>query len=170
MLTCAYTAGVDLLLGIGACVKPTPAYPNGRTGTRAGYMAHYFAHEDACMECRQGNRTAVSDDRKADPEHTLRGNLWARFRMTLEDYYSLLERQGGACAICRVTAPTDVRTSRFHVDHDHACCPGRKSCGGCTRGLLCHGCNTALGNFADDPARLQAAIDYLANRSLSHVS
>jgi hypothetical protein len=84
--------------------------------------------------------------------------------MSLEDYYALLEKQDGKCAICRVAAPRDIRTSRFHVDHDHACCPGRLSCGRCNRGLLCHACNTALGNFNDDPERLIAAVAYLMNR------
>ncbi|MCT2591142.1 endonuclease VII domain-containing protein [Streptomyces sp. N2-109] len=93
----------------------------------------------------------------------LRSTLWAKYRLSLEAYRAMLAEQGGACAICKVGAPTDIRTNRFHVDHDHACCPGKKSCGKCIRGLLCHACNTALGNFRDDPQRLSTAIAYLTN-------
>jgi hypothetical protein len=47
------------------------------------------------------------------------------------------------------------------VDHDHACCPGRKSCGKCVRGLLCNGCNAALGLAAEDPKVLRTLADYI---------
>lgn len=150
------------------CAKPTKKYPNGRTGLRAGYMAHYFAGESACESCLAGNRGQVAQDRIDDPEHVLKGNLWARFRMTLEDYYGILERQGHACAICGADAPTDIRTNRFHVDHDHSCCSGRLGCGNCNRGLLCHACNTALGNFNDDPDRLRRAADYVTAYREAH--
>lgn len=60
--------------------------------------------------------------------------------ITLEQYEELLARQGGVCAICR-RRPTKNRLS---VDHDHRCCPGRRSCGKCIRGLLCKECNYHL--------------------------
>jgi hypothetical protein len=110
-----------------------------------------------------GNTATVKQERRADRTMSLRSNLRYKYRLSMEAYEALLDAQGGACAICKVDTPTDVRTSRFHVDHDHACCPGTRSCGKCVRGLLCHACNTALGNFQDDPERLRAALAYLTS-------
>ena len=33
------------------------------------------------------------------------------------------------------------------VDHDHLCCPGKKSCGKCIRGALCLSHNLAEGHY-----------------------
>jgi hypothetical protein len=53
----------------------------------------------------------------------------------------------------------------LHIDHDHSCCPNildrNKGCGDCVRGLLCGGCNKALGLLGDDPAKLLGLADYL---------
>jgi hypothetical protein len=38
-----------------------------------------------------------------------------------------------------------IDADEAEVDHDHGCCPGRKSCGKCTRGLLHPACNSWLG-------------------------
>lgn len=143
------------------CARPTRLHPNGRTGTRAGYMAHVYAEETPCPACLDGNAANAARERADDPLIALRDNLWSKYRLTLEAYNDLLAEQDGKCAICGSPDPGDVRAGRFHVDHDHACCPGSKSCGQCVRGLLCRGCNTALGNFGDDPDRLLAAAAYL---------
>jgi hypothetical protein len=82
----------------------------------------------------------------------------ARYNLTIEDYQRLLEKQGGVCAICG-GPPTPGRN--YHVDHDHACCPGDRSCGKCVRGLLCDGCNTALGLFRDRQHVLVRAANYI---------
>lgn len=88
--------------------------------------------------------------------------LLRNYGITLDGYEAMLTTQGGACAICHV-APDEG--SSLHVDHDHACCPGRKkSCGRCVRGLLCEDCNRVLGVFRDEPTRFQSAIIYLAKR------
>lgn len=54
------------------------------------------------------------------------------------------------------------------VDHDHKCCPnGSFSCGKCVRGLICAGCNVAIGLLGDSPERARAMIDYLNKAILS---
>ena len=70
--------------------------------------------------------------------------LSQRFKRTPEWYDETLETQSGHCAICSV----EPGKRRFHVDHNHACCPcvgTRYTCGKCVRGLLCDACNTSLG-------------------------
>ena len=64
------------------------------------------------------------------------------------------------CGVCQTP---DSGARDFHIDHDHACCPGgmTQKCGSCVRGLLCGSCNHGLGNFRDDVALLSAAIAYL---------
>lgn len=79
--------------------------------------------------------------------------------ITYADYIRMLDAQGGACAICR--SPKSGGDRMFNVDHDHACCPTKYSCGACVRGLLCTACNHLLGNARDNIDTLRSAIDYL---------
>ena len=73
--------------------------------------------------------------------------------------YSILEKsQKGICAICK---NPEKQNKRLSVDHDHNCCPGTKTCGKCTRGLLCSVCNKTLGMVNDDIKILQNMIKYL---------
>lgn len=81
------------------------------------------------------------------------------FGVTLAEYEAVLADQGGGCATCGVTEESNGRM--LAVDHDHACCPSRKTCGACIRGLLCSACNLQLGRVADDIDRLEALIAYL---------
>lgn len=77
------------------------------------------------------------------------------FNLELEDYLLLLQTQEWRCAVCRERFEAEFSSSGSRggpfVDHDHACCPGSKSCGNCVRGLLCMRCNTAAGLLRDDP-------------------
>lgn len=82
-------------------------------------------------------------------------HVYRKYGLTREAYDAILDEQGGVCAIC--LEPGDT----WHVDHDHSCCPGQKSCGNCVRGLLHLQCNTALGLLKDDPERLRRAASYL---------
>lgn len=79
---------------------------------------------------------------------------------TLEWYWEQYRQQEGRCAICETDSPGRNQI-HFHVDHDHACCPGSYSCGNCIRGLLCNTCNLGLGLFKDNPESFRNAIAYL---------
>ena len=74
------------------------------------------------------------------------------------EYARLFEAQGRRCAICRRATGA---TKRLAVDHDHSCCPGPTSCGGCVRGLLCGPCNSMLAHARDDGDLFRRAIRYL---------
>jgi hypothetical protein len=86
-----------------------------------------------------------------------------RYGVTVDFIEALYEQQDGRCAICQETglrpAITEKRTSHvgvLRIDHDHGT--------GNVRGLLCNGCNLALGYMKDNPERLRAAADYLDRR------
>jgi Recombination endonuclease VII len=76
----------------------------------------------------------------------------AQLGVSLEQYEEMLARQNGVCPICLL--PPKVR--RLDLDHDHRT--------GKVRGLLTHKCNRGLAYFADDPARLRRAADYLEGK------
>jgi len=79
-----------------------------------------------------------------------RGGKQQKVRTTYgTEYDEMYAAQNGACKICR------KNFSRLHVDHDHKT--------GNVRGLLCHGCNVALGHFQDNVSSLTNAIEYLNN-------
>lgn len=100
--------------------------------------------------------------RAANPDHYLKQS----YRMTREQFFTMLDEQGGCCAICGSSEPGG---KNWHVDHDHSCCPGRRTCGKCTRGLLCKECNTKIVDVAENKMHLlEKALAYLeAHRSCS---
>jgi Recombination endonuclease VII len=117
-----------------------------------------------CKDCgREASREWQKAARKADPTYARRRVLRVYYRTRQEDIDRFLAEQGGVCAICGATEPGG-RGANFHIDHDHSCCPGYRSCGKCVRGLLCNACNNGLGRFKDDPDRLIAAAAYLIAR------
>jgi hypothetical protein len=79
------------------------------------------------------------------------------------EYDAMLAAQNGVCAVCgQPPKPGGAGSaSHLHVDHDHGCCPGNRSCGKCVRALLCLNCNNGLGHFSDNPALMRRAADYI---------
>ena len=69
------------------------------------------------------------------------------YNLTPEQHAAMLTEREHKCDICQNVM------SKPHVDHCHITNK--------VRGMLCIGCNTALGKFKDDVNMLQRAIDYL---------
>lgn len=84
-----------------------------------------------------------------------------RYGITKEWYEKKLAEQGGGCAMCGKPPEDRPRHRHLNVDHDHRCCPGRKSCGKCLRGLLCFKCNWLLGFVEKNDAFIIKAGRYL---------
>lgn len=70
-----------------------------------------------------------------------------------------------SCAACGVDLLTPQKTVRGEwkvplvIDHSHACCPGRWSCGSCVRAFLCNRCNLIIGHAGEDVIVLQGIIE-----------
>ncbi len=133
---------------------------------------HYHAHMMK-NATGQDTRTCVECYRSA-PEVTFQGyrkqcnscayyrykdghrerNLQKNYGISSSDYDQMLLLQNGMCAICPTTFPGGRKTSNyFHVDHDHTT--------GKVRGLLCAGCNLAIGHLKESVATARALADYL---------
>lgn len=149
----------------------------GETKPREGFYRNSTAKDGLGSECKACAREryrrwkATNRDqrlatgarwRAQNPDKIKAQNALGRLRrygLTPELYEARLASQGGACAACRTGEPGGK--GAWHIDHDHACCAGRTACGKCIRGLLCHGCNLALGNVDDSKERLLALVEYL---------
>jgi hypothetical protein len=86
---------------------------------------HYY-----CLACSRRK------DKKRDSGRWLK----KRFGITPAERDTLLAAQGGVCGRCAA----EFADKRRCTDHDHECCPGRRSCGHCVRGVVCATCNSLL--------------------------
>lgn len=105
-------------------------------------------------QCKLCRCDAEKRRRLAKPELARRREVARRHGLTLEEVDGLRAVNGPARPGCGEPRP-------LQVDHDHGCCPGKGSCGKCVRGLLCSGCNRAVGYAGDSPAILANLISYL---------
>ena len=115
--------------------KPLDEFPRNKR-SRDGRHAY-------CKPCHNARCRETRERLYGGSRHY---HLTRRYGIGTSEVQALIERQGGRCAICGREGPE-------HVDHDHT--TGR------IRGVLCFNCNGGLGQFGDDVARLQQAIEYL---------
>lgn len=152
------------LLSCSMCkeMKPTCDFSKANNTSR-GYYAY-------CKPCRKAyaanNREHIREYGRVRystmPERYSNNYYLKAYGITLEEKSEMLRRQGGVCGICKTDDPGG-RNGQWVVDHDHACCPGRETCGKCMRSLLCDRCNKSIGLFEDDPSLLEIAAAYLRN-------
>jgi len=115
-----------------------------------------------CIICKKEN--ALISNKKITKLEIREAHLQSFYKMTLADYEDLYKKQDGRCAVCRRPL---ISGKGSHIDHDHECCSGAKSCGKCIRGILCRGCNHGLGQFKDNVEVMKAAIAYLESKGVS---
>ena len=95
---------------------------------------------------------AYKEVRRSNGEHR-RNHLSRRYKITEADYLRLQSTSGGSCEICKT-----VPEKRLFVDHCHNSTA--------IRGLLCQHCNSMLGFARDSIHVLEAAIQYLKEKTV----
>jgi hypothetical protein len=89
--------------------------------------------------------------RSNDPSFARKQNLRAKYGLTLEQFDAWWTQVGGRCEVCGQRL--ERRRGGHAIDHDHAT--------GALRGLLCNGCNIALGMLREDIGRVLALGVYI---------
>jgi hypothetical protein len=122
-----------------------------REKVRAAQRRYREKHKEKIRERR---RLKLQRDPDFRERERARDREWKRqkrykqvYGISLADYDAMLQRQDGACAICKKS------NEALCVDHCHGCNE--------VRGLLCAKCNSALGFCNDSPEHLLAAAAYL---------
>ena len=109
---------------------------------RVGQGSQYRYHP----ECRTPARRRQQREQYAENSKPFRYRTRAANKgLTLGQLERLYVKFDHSCGICGTRE--DELAGRYPslcIDHDHACCPGKKSCGRCIRGLLCSRCNKLL--------------------------
>jgi hypothetical protein len=101
-------------------------------GTLAGYRTHFCR----CQLCKLAQRAAI-------------------YAINPDRLSKLLSNP--RCKVCQITNPA----RGFVIDHDHKCCPGKRSCGTCVREVICFACNVMIGCAKDDPEILRSGAYYI---------
>lgn len=113
---------------------------------KAGGEASSRYYHNNPERVKEQNRRYEAEHKEHMKELRRIGQLRRKYGITAEQFDSLLARQNGACAISK----TSFQIAQPNVDHDHAT--------GGVRGLLCDGCNWAIGAF--EP-RKEGILSYL---------
>lgn len=121
---------------------------------RRCYMRNYVrsrrATDPSFVEAAKKSMRKHADKQGSEWRHNRA--LLFKYGITIDDYYDMLEAQGGCCPGCLGQTPGAYKQF-FSLDHCHT--------SGDIRGLLCDPCNRILGQARDDAATLRRLADYL---------
>jgi len=119
-------------------------------------ISDFYVGRKDCKDCKNA---AARQWRKDNPENVKRHLVRMRARtkerrygITQEQFDQMILDQNNKCKICSNNFKSLKDT---HIDHCHSTNK--------VRGLLCNGCNMALGQFMDNTDILDNAIKYLQN-------
>lgn len=122
------------------------------------WKSKYISNPDSREKRKLYMRKWMAEKREKDPSYEHDQTLHKQYKIRVEEYNSILEKQGGVCAICKESEKSIAHTSNkvrnLTVDHCHIT--------GKIRGILCSRCNRGLGFFRDNIENLTAAIKYLS--------
>ncbi len=116
-------------------IKPIEEFPRDK-GKPDGYAS-------SCKPCRRESKQKFLE---RNPYYNEMESWRRRYGLSREEYMRMYEDQEGRCFICG-------EEKKLHVDHDHRTNK--------VRALICHECNSVLGYSRENPAILQAGIEYL---------
>jgi hypothetical protein len=97
----------------------------------------------------------IRDWKTAHPGYQRDHQREKKYGLSKEAFNAILETQNFRCAACG-TDLTVLSSKNIHVDHCHVT--------GHIRGILCHGCNTALGLMRNDTGLILRLASYLDGR------
>lgn len=109
--------------------------------------------KSCCKEC--GKLLVYSWRARKGPEKMRDYRLMSTYGIGIKEYNQMFVKQNGCCDICG-KHQSELKRG-FAVDHCHNT--------GKVRALLCHKCNTGIGNFEENIETLKEAICYIMRHS-----
>lgn len=119
-------------------------------------ISDFYTGRNDCKDCKNAAARKIRiDEPERYAKYIKRHNEYLkerRYGITQEDFEKMLSEQKNMCRICGNEFSSSKDT---HIDHCHN--------SNIVRGLLCNGCNLALGQFKDNIDIMENAIKYLQN-------
>lgn len=122
------------------------------------WRAEYRAKPERIVREKEAKAQNYLANKATRNQQSREGHYRRKYGKSIADKERKLAEQNYKCEICG--DPIDMTTGHW----DHRKKPFK------LRDILCRGCNPGIGNFREDPVRLQKAIAYLQKHSLSNIS